>query len=109
MKDNINKDIAEEVEKTMALLDTRVEIEADSWFYTRLRAKLSEKDVSSNTPFSVLLKPALLLVFLLINIAALFYVFNRSEGVSAQRKIAEEYSLTLNSYELLDLNLQQGE
>jgi hypothetical protein len=72
------KRVQEEVEKTMSLLDRMQNLEAGPYFYTRVQARLRSKEREEKTKlpgfFSArVLKPAFLVLLLMINLISVFF------------------------------------
>lgn len=103
----------EEVEKTMSLLDRMENLEAGPYFYTRIEARLRSKEREEKTklwgfPGARVLKPALLLLLLMINLISVFFFLKGSGHTgSAEEKyrthvsqLVQEYWPTQDTYDI---------
>ena len=107
------KKVREEVEKTMSLLDRMQNLEAGPYFYTRVQARLHSKErkkktILSGFPGARVLKPALLLLLLMINLISVF-VFLKGPGDTAvvekkyrsyASQLVREYWPSQNTYDI---------
>jgi hypothetical protein len=105
------KQIEQEVEKTLQCLDQIEEIETNPFFYTRLQARLSILDEQREHSFFKIfspnfLRPAFIMFMIVLNIASAVFIFQgkgsqyeyRTEYIKA---FANEYSLDQDNYDLL--------
>ncbi len=109
---NRNNPIEAEVEKTLGLLQRRIEIEDDPYFYARLKHRIDNlnRKKLSRFPLSVLLeakylRPAAVTVVFLVNIFSGVILFSGGTDGYLNREqylevFAEEFSLFENSSEL---------
>lgn len=77
------KRVQEEVEKTMSLLDRMENLEAGPYFYTRVEARLRSKEREEKTILpgffaARVLKPAFLVLLLMINLISVFFFLKES-------------------------------
>lgn len=104
-----NKNIQNEVEKTLSSLDSWPKVEADAFFYTRLSTKL-EKAPKGNNVFDWLfntpvLKPALVAFAILINVMSVFYIsFQNTTETDFADAFSSEYMLDQSTESYLVLN-----
>jgi hypothetical protein len=99
------KRIEQEVEKTMAILDADQHEKATPFFYTRLHARMNEKQTSmwELTPFfSVKMRFAViaLVMFVLVNAYSLFHLSSITQENSREAELysfAQEYNVTTTS------------
>jgi len=99
----IDKRIVYEVERTLELIEEPQSVSTDSYFYTRLKARMQDpggKNLHKRSVISVL-QPAFLFLLLAVNI------FTQDSSAQAQQSFADEYNLVLNSTELFDITTQQ--
>ena len=105
--------IREEVEKTMSLLDQMQNLEADPYFYNRIEARLRSKERERKTkllafPVSGVLKPALLLLLLMINLISVFFLLKGSSetGLTGEKyrsrasQLVREYWPSQDTYDI---------
>lgn len=107
-----NKDIEHKINRTLQSLDGWERKEVDAFFYTRLSAKME----NFNEPFYIkwffdtpLLKPALLVLFITINLATLFsWIQSQKKASNSIGSVTEsfidEYELNQNTDTFLVLN-----
>ena len=78
----------EETEKTLALLDTLTKVESSPFFSTKQEARL-ERYLEANAKgfsWNVVLKPALLLLIIAINVLVSFTYLNKSKNTYSNRE-----------------------
>ena len=102
------KRIMDEVNKTMELMDHQKILGENPFFYTRLKARMSEisiKPVSRSYKFLVAASPVGLLLLLLINIFTALYVVRSDNSSSAavdnskvKNEITSGYRFDQNCY-----------
>jgi hypothetical protein len=105
--------IREEVEKTMSLLDRMQNLEADPYFYIRIEARLRSEEREKKTklmgyPGAGVLKPALLLLLLMINLISVFFILKQSgdTGLAEEKyrsrasQLVREYWPTQDTYDI---------
>jgi hypothetical protein len=87
MKKN-EKQILDEVEKTLNSMDNLPVLKESRYFYTRLKTAIESGDVKRNVmdSKSFLLKPALLIIVVVVNIITAVYYF----GIGSPTKSTEE-------------------
>lgn len=106
---NADKNIQNEVDKTLNSLDNWQMVNADAFFYTRLSAKLEKKTQAStafnwlfNTP---ILKPALVAAALIINITSILYLsYQSTSETDFTEAFTSEYMLDQSTESYLVLN-----
>jgi len=104
-----DKRIVYEVERTLELIEEPQSVSTDSYFYTRLKARMQNpggKNLHKRSVISVL-QPAFLFLLLAVNIFTVYYIFKQDSSAQAQQSFADEYNLVLNSTELFDITTQQ--
>ena len=96
-----NQHIQNEIDKTLQLLNSKNKIEADAFFYTRVRAKIDTPEKASFFDFifdSPILKPALIAsLFILNTMAFLLINYNSSQSLTADDAadlLNQEYFIT---------------
>ena len=107
------KHIRDEVEKTMSLLDRVEKLEAGPYFYTRVESRLRsrEKEEKAKLPGILgvrVLKPAFLVLLLMINIisAVFFLVESKDTGLadktysSQASQLVQEYWPSQDTYDI---------
>ena len=107
------KRVREEVEKTMSLLDRMENLEAGPFFYTRVEAKLRSKEREKKIKLpgflgAGVLKPALLVLLLMINLvsAVFFLVGSKDTGLAEDNyrpyasQLAREYWPSQDTYDI---------
>ena len=81
-----NSTIAQQVEKTLALLDETDRVTAGPWFHTRLRTKIDAlTPQTSHKPLWAgfgRLRPALLLLVIVLNLATVFMALRQTGQTS---------------------------
>lgn len=98
------KRVQEEVEKTMSLLDRMENLEAGPYFYTRIEARLRSKEREEKTKLlgflgARVLKPALLLLLLMINLISVFFFLKESGDTGlAEKKYRSHASQLVREY-----------
>ena len=98
------KPVREEVEKTMSLLDRMENLEAGPYFYTRVEARLRSKEIEEKTKhpgiFVVrVLKPALLVLLLLVNLfSAVFFLSESKDTGLVEEKYRSQASQIVQEY-----------
>ena len=107
------KQVREEVEKTMSLLDRMQNLDAGPYFYTRVDARLRSKErekrtILSGFPGARVLKPALLLLLLIINLISVFFFLKGpgDTGLDEEKyrsyafQLVQEYWPTQDTYDI---------
>ena len=107
------KRVQEEVEKTMACLDQMENLEAGPYFYTRvesrMRSKKREEKIKLPGFLGVrVLKPALLLLLLMVNLISVILLLEKSGDTelvedkyrSHASQLAREYWPSQDSYDI---------
>ena len=97
-----SKNIQSEVEKTLNSLDNWKKIETDSFFYTRLSVRLENKRQIKNLNWffdSLLLRPALMVFALLINILSINYFISNSNSIQED---SSDFANLFNDEYMLD-------
>ncbi len=105
-----NKQIEEEVKKTMDLLNEKESTEINPFFYTRVKAKLDEVEntsaVKEGSYFQLVLKPAFLAVIISLNIVSGYFLlkeedqsYSREDFINA---FSEDYSITDSDSEIFN-------
>ncbi len=89
--------INDEIEKTLKLLDQPETLPPDAFFYTRLLAQLDARR-QQRTFFAAVLKPALLVALVAVNIGTAFWYVNGSEQTTTSRQelvelLADEFNV----------------
>lgn len=115
------KRVREEVEKTMSLLDRMQNLEASPYFYTRIQAKLSSKErekktILSGFPGARVLRPAFLLLLLMINLISVFFFLRGSGDTGLVEKkyrsyasqLVQEYWPTQDTYDISLMETMAG-
>lgn len=72
------KEKEKNIEKTMKLLDEKISPEYDFYFQTKLNSRLNEKYSEEERSFGKILKPALIIALVLLNIFTVLYGLNSS-------------------------------
>jgi hypothetical protein len=101
--------ILEEVRKTLQIMDGQKTLEANPFFYTRLKARLAgyrAAKVSGSVRIMAALKPAGLLLLLLMNLLTALYVVRSTrdenkataENSSVKSEITKDYRFDQNCY-----------
>lgn len=105
---NAKEKIKNEIEETLSLLEQSESLPPDAFFYTRLQAQLDARR-HRRTVFAAVLKPALLVVLVAVNIGTAFWYINGSEQTATSRQelvelLADEFnvSTTQNSEFILE-------
>ena len=106
--------IEEEVEKTLACFESFEPVEPNPFFSTQLRARIREfeeqKALARQPRWSPgVLRPALLSIFLVLNVVSAVYLFqgqtqsadSRSQYLAA---FSEDYALVQDDYDLFTIN-----
>lgn len=70
--------IEQEVQKTLELFDTASHLPPNPYFYTRVKARLEEK-LRQRHVLAAILRPALLTIFLVINVSTAVWYLNASD------------------------------
>ncbi|PKP08341.1 MAG: hypothetical protein CVU09_16340 [Bacteroidetes bacterium HGW-Bacteroidetes-4] len=106
-----NKNLNPEIEKTLASLNNIQKTKADPFFYTRLTAKLEREQEPRvwHWFFDIpILRPALMLLFAVINLFTLMnWMQPKTENnsiSSTTEQFIEEYELNETNYTLLVYN-----
>jgi hypothetical protein len=106
-----NKKFNTEIEKTLACLDNYQRIKVDSFFYTRLNARLAREQEPRlwHWFFDIpVLRPALMLLFVALNLLTLINMMQtKTENnaiSSSTEQFIEEYQLNETNYTLLVYN-----
>jgi hypothetical protein len=106
-----NKNLSTEIEKTLVSLDNIQKTKADPFFYTRLSARLEREQEPRlwHWFFDIpLLRPALMLLFVAINLFTLMSWMQpktESKSISSTtEQFIEEYELNETNYSLLVYN-----
>lgn len=92
---NKKENIQAEIDKTLNVLADIKKVEADAFFYTRVKAKIEHAPRSSwlNVVFdSPALKPILISVLLFINILAIGLLFQHSNQELSADQVAEQFN-----------------
>ena len=98
MKEN-EKQILEEVDKTLKAFDNLPELEANPFLYTRLQAKLSSKNISTEK-YSLSyykLKALALSIMLIINIFTAVYLFEDDKRDYSKEQLMYSLRMDYNS------------
>lgn len=102
------KQILDEVEKTLNSMDNMPVLNENPFFYSKLKTAIEREDVQRNIAESksFLLKPALLIIIVIINIITAVYYFGISGSTSNTDEILintlrQEYSSSQNENYLL--------
>ncbi|MCP4632004.1 MAG: hypothetical protein GY855_03685 [candidate division Zixibacteria bacterium] len=106
-KNNKKKQIEKEVLETLGVFDNLQDIEADHYFYTRVKQRISQSERITENPlirsfFRFRLGPVFLTVLILINLATV-YTMLESKGIESDNRdqyieaIANQYSLDVSS------------
>jgi len=96
--------IGDEVEKTMEAFDNLEDIEENPYLFTRIKAEFGASPENIKKGLSgLILKPAVLILILLLNIFTVLYVMNNNEltttaEVNYSSIISSEYSLSHSYY-----------
>ena len=111
-----NKKIIDEVNKTISLLDSIENIEANPFLYTRIKSKLkSEVGNRKAKPFEIVLKilsPVIIILLLLVNIySAISFLKDVEVTEKARQKyinyLVSEYSLNQTNDYLTSVDIQE--
>ncbi len=107
MKKN-EKQILDEVEKTLGSMDNMPVLNENPFFYTRLKTAIESENVRPEVTDSksILLKPALLILVVIINIITAVYYFGIGSSSNNTDEILinslkQEYSASQNINNLL--------
>lgn len=89
-----------EITQTLACLDKIKNIEAGPFFYNRLKAKI---ETPAESPVKQMLRPAFLILLVIINLVTAIVIFQNSGGGPDNRRdaltsAAEEYSFNWDDY-----------
>ena len=95
--------IEEEIRKTLDVFDQKQSLPPNPYFYTRVQQRINERSGSKSTTMGFL-KPALLTILLLINVATFIWYNNSSANYSSAEKQQE-----LIEYLSSDLNLNTNQ
>ena len=95
--------IEEEIRKTLEVFDQKQSLPPNPYFYTRVQQRINERSGSKSTTMGFL-KPALLTILLLINVATFIWYNNSSANYSSAEKQQE-----LIEYLSSDLNLNTNQ
>lgn len=90
--------IEEEVRKTLDVLDQKELLPPNPYFYTRVQQRIKANSENNYTVWRYL-KPALLIILLLINVSTFIWYFNNAGNYSTtedQQKLIEYLSNDLN-------------
>ena len=106
---NRQQQIKKHVDDTMALLDQRAPIKAGPWFQSHVQNRLQRLNETAASKWSwgpVLLRPAILLVVVALNLTTVFATLTPSTETQDAREtylstLASEYQLSVSS-ELLE-------
>jgi len=102
------KRIMEEVEKTLHSIDNITNLETNPFLFTRIKAKIVDNSVEQikEGKTSLVLKPAALILLLLINIVtAVFFLNSNSSGQAVNKNttlvesLTEDYQYSQTEYE----------
>lgn len=72
------KEKEKNIKKTLELLEEKISIEHDCYFQTRLNARMKEELRKEERSYGKILKPALVLALVLLNIFTVLYGLNNS-------------------------------
>lgn len=95
---NKKEKIEEEVKKTLGMLDQKESLPPNPYFYTRVQQRIKANSENNSTVWRYL-KPALLIILLLINVSTFIWYYNSSEDYYAtenQQKLIEYLSYDFN-------------
>ena len=107
-----NKDIQEEVEKTMNSLNNWKPVETDAFFFTRLSVRIEKRTQTKSFNWffeSPILRPALITLTLLINILTINYFITYVENTKEESTdlislFTDEYQLNQSTESYIALN-----
>lgn len=100
---NKKEKIEQEINKTLAQFDNAERMLSNPYFYTRVQARLEEKQ-RQKTGFSAILKPALIIALVVINITTTVWYLNFGTQVN-QSESRQELLDILSE----DLNLDNNQ
>lgn len=102
---NRNKNINQEVEKTLQIFESNEPIKADAFFYTRLKARMDAESQKNVHLFGLdinnILRPVLLTCIVALNIITFILVLKTSEPTREAQLDSFAESYRLNSTESL--------
>lgn len=91
------KQILEEVEKTMNSFESLPKLESNPFLFTRIKARIQSEGIKRTKKASVefIFRPATLAIILILNIATAVYFFgtsSKSSSASLEETLKSEYS-----------------
>ena len=102
--------IEQEVKKTLAYLDKSERLKSDSFFYTRLKARLDHQQRSKTTVIGFL-KPAFIALLIAFNVITAIWYFKDSKDYDTAEShndlmnvLADEFNLENNDTNMFILN-----
>jgi|GEM_PF-2920512 len=108
--------LQEEVQKTLQLLQPLPQEDPAPNFYTRLQARLYRENQASHTEWPesflrLLIRPAFLAFFILVNLVSTYLAMQPTSGVQADRlghiqALVREYDMQNTSYDPLSANFE---
>lgn len=105
---NKKQKIEREIDKTLEQFDKAPKLPPDPYFYTRLQARLNEREKKAGV-WGAVLKPALLVILLLLNItSATVYLSQKTDTTNSARQelislLSEDFQSQSSSVEILNL------
>jgi hypothetical protein len=95
----MNKNINEEIRKTLAVTDDLKKAEMPDFFYTRLKARM-EREIESKPKLAWVMNPAFvvptLAMVLLLNVLTVSQLMKNRNSVSSEESFKSEYCLDAN-------------
>ena len=90
--------IREEVEKTLNAFDNISKLDENPYLFTKLQAEIesSKTDTKAKTA-GIILRPAFLILFLMLNLFTVFYAFNQSNESNTTTTGKTNYSTLIYS------------
>ena len=90
--------IKEEVEKTLNAFDNISNLDENPYLFTRLQAEIESGETGAKAKIAgVILRPAFLILFLMLNLFTVFYAFNRSDKSNTATTGKTNYSTLIYS------------
>ena len=90
--------IKEEVEKTLNAFDNISNLDENPYLFTRLQAEIESGETSAKAKTTgEILRPAFLILFLMLNLFTVFYAFNQSNESNMSTTGKTNYSTLIYS------------
>lgn len=95
---NEKENIAREIRKTLEQFDHAEQLPHDPFFYARVQSRLTRQRRQSI--FSGVLRPALLLLFVFINVGTAIWYFHAKEQLSKKNVRQELFQILASDFKL---------